>query len=93
MMQAKRGIKEHGHAIELGLARRKWTGCTDAAKVSHWSGGLVERGRDFDLISDHMHQSCMKHMQGQRDAWCDEVFSTLGDGADDGVHQGNKRND
>lgn len=32
MMQAERGVKrhhQHGHPIELELARRKWTACTE----------------------------------------------------------------
>ena len=43
MMQAKRGIRQHGGPIELELVRRNWTTCTDAAaRVSHREGGLVD---------------------------------------------------
>ena len=51
MMQAERGIRQHGDSVELELVRRNWTACTDAARTSHSEEGLMENGYDFGLIT------------------------------------------
>ena len=67
MTQAERGIRQHSGPIELKLVRRNWTSCTDAARLSHHEAGLVDDRYNF--WPNHMPKSCMKGMQGQRDAW------------------------
>ena len=59
MMQAERGIRQHGGPVALVLVRRNGTACTDAAaRVSHREAGLVDER--YDSCPNHMSKSCMR---------------------------------
>lgn len=55
-MQAERGIKQHGHAIELESVGRKWKECTDRVKAKGTAEeNWLETAQDVGLLTCPCH--------------------------------------